>query len=373
MRNMKKFIICLITVLAAAMMGLTGCGGGTKIDVTEGVEVSFSGANGYGKAAISGTSEWEDEAYAVIYEKYSGNYEKLLQYEILLYDADVSFELSQTEGLSNGDTVTVNVTIDDSNISDLPVKLTGKSFEVTVEGLPEVQTIDLFEDVEITYSGYSPYAEVYIDGSCDYTDVSYYCNEDYVSNGDTVTIYAEYDEDELLEAGYLAEADSMEIEVTDLNSYITELSQIPDETLEKMKAQAEDVMAAKVANSWDEEGASFEGMEYLGCYLLTPKSSSLDWGTDANRVILVYEVSVWDEDVDDFTYYTAFEYTDITLLADGTCSVNLDECTLTDNTFYSTGSWLSHYYNGYQKLDSLFSDYVTSYIDNYNYESTVTE
>ena len=67
------------------------------------------------------------------------------------------------------------------------------------------------------------------------------------------------------------------------------------------------------------------------------------------------------------------------ILPDGTGSVNLSNGNLSYNSAkskYGKLSWgdVSAYsFHGYNELDTMFNDCVTSNIDKYNYETTVSE
>lgn len=76
------------------------------------------------------------------------------------------------------------------------------------------------------------------------------------------------------------------------------------------------------------------------------------------------------------TYYTFYRYSDITLLADGTCSIDLSKGAMSDHTTesdYGYNDWFAVFYKfkGYPDLDSMFNECVTQKLEQYNYESTI--
>ena len=86
------------------------------------------------------------------------------------------------------------------------------------------------------------------------------------------------------------------------------------------------------------------------------------------------EVKVHGEE----TYYTFYQYSDIILLEDRTCSVDMSAgsmCETSVQTDYGYMSFFPVFYDfkGYRDLDSLFNDCITTKIDTYQYESTVQE
>ena len=77
------------------------------------------------------------------------------------------------------------------------------------------------------------------------------------------------------------------------------------------------------------------------------------------------------------TYYTYYHYSDIMLLEDGTCSVDLSNGYMTNNSIesdYGKNGFFGadfYRYKGYKDLDSMFNECVTKKISECNYESTV--
>lgn len=374
-KGRKKFIV----IGAIAAFFLICCAAGnskTKICVTDTLTVTVSGPNGYGTATLENEDDWMYEALAVFKQK-AGDYLEELEWIASVQADTVTFELSQTEGLSNGDVITVTATINEDDLEGLPIKLTSKKVKVEVSGLEDVQTADLFESIEVTYEGYAPYASVSVSGESSYTSVSYSIEGgDNLDIGDTFTITAQYDEDDLLAAGYVAESDTKTIAVTaaDIESYVTEVSEITDEVLEEMKAQAEDTMAAYIADrSYDD--ITFGTPEYVGLYLLTIKEAFSDslydyWNAESgNKVWLIYKVSVSGSS--SFTYYVGFRYTDLLIEADGSVSADLSTCTMTSNTFYKDSYLYS--YKGYETYDEIYEAYVSGNAEEYDCESTIDE
>ena len=73
----------------------------------------------------------------------------------------ISLDVSPTESLSSGDTVTVTLEYNKDALEETyGFKFTGDSLEVTVQGLGEFQALDPFAGVQLTFSGTAPNAEV---------------------------------------------------------------------------------------------------------------------------------------------------------------------------------------------------------------------
>ena len=82
---------------------------------------------------------------------------------------------------------------------------------------------------------------------------------------------------------------------------------------------------------------------------------------------------------EDFDYYSYCQFKNLIILKDGTCSVDLSDCTMPKgSTFFGRASGEAFSrgglgYTGYEELDSLFNNCVTKNIDKYEYETNVTE
>jgi len=126
---MKKISIFLVLFVSVFSIMLTGCG--SKTDAMEYVSVSFTGYNGNGKVDLD--VDYDAMIEAVIGEEPDGdNYEKFSKWmnEYLIYDEGIKVTCSPKDGLSNGDTVTVKVTLSETAAK----KVVGGEKKFTVSG-----------------------------------------------------------------------------------------------------------------------------------------------------------------------------------------------------------------------------------------------
>lgn len=371
---MKKNILLSTIVLILFMLTLTGCGT-KKIDVMETVTLSYSGVDGYGTANIENAYDWEQEAFEKAGIESIDDFSSLGG--ALTIEMAVSYEVSPNENLSNGDEITVKATINNEAVEQFDMKFIAEEKKFTVQGLPEVQYVDLFENIDVDYQGIAPNITATVaDANTDcYVQTRYILDKNNnLNKGDIVTVTAEYDKDKLLEAGYVSKSDTKEFEVANVAKYVTELSEIPENVLEKMKSQMEDAMKAQVASKWDEV-ESLEKMEYLGSYFLTLKDG-VQWYSNYNMLYLVYKIDV-DNSEGSFFYYTYCKFNDLIILEDGTCSVDMSNYSMPEGSvFFGSVNGEAfkkgnYYYTGYEKIDSLFNNCVTKNIEYYEYESDV--
>lgn len=380
-------------------------GRGKTIDLTPYVSVEFSGVENYGTA----TYDFDDDAFR---DKYDGklkfrNSKELRELKEMMgddFDANdyavdmlldncVSISVDPKEGLKNGDTVTLTWDVDEDAAKEaFGCKLKFKDQTYTVSGLEEVKTEDIFANLNVTFTGTAPYGTVTIDNSkgSSIAKSLFFSTEqnDNLSNGDVITVtatpYSE-SEDEFMKScaeqyGAVPESLTKEYTVEGLPTYVTKLEDIPEDALDKMKAQAEDVFNADAAN-W-KKGASVESVTYIGSYMLTRKKS--DTWSDETKTYLVYNIGAMEKNEEmgvenHFNYYYTVAFSNITTLPDGTTTMDLTDYEVPYNSFqrdveWNTG-WFDYYYTyrGYETLDNLFNDCIGKNVDQYNYESTVED
>ncbi len=276
------------------------------------------------------------------------------------------------------------------------------------------KSFDVMSTAEISFSGYSGQAVCTLEGEYDWVDdvmdwygdtitdkerkaaerelkttVTYEVEPSKnLSNGDVVTITANIDKSAA--EGYAFQLIGEEITVTveGLAAYVESISDIPEDMLNKMKAQADDIIKSN-CEGWDNEN-SLASSEYLGSYCLSVKEGFS--ANPNNRICLVYKNTANMTGLlesafangDDSTYsgaeeyYTYVYFENVIILPDGTPSVDLSAarvCPYECNSDYGYYTWLgtrNYTFNGYKDLDSMFSDCVTKNIEKYNYENTVS-
>lgn len=372
---MRKRTIIVTVLITLTVLLLTGCGK-KKIDVTEDLVVNFDGYNGYGTATLENEYGWEAEALEAAGVKSIDTFSDLG--DALMIESAVSYEIQPKENLSNGDEVTVSTVINDEVAENYKIKFVYNEKKFIVEGLPEIEQVDIFDNIDVSFQGIAPNVTAYLDNANtdSYVRMSYKMDKNNNLNiGDVITVTADYNKEDLLEAGYIAESDTKEFVVEGVAQYVSELSQIPSDILEKLKKQMEDATKSHVADKWAEE-ETLKEMEYLGSYLLTLKDG-MQQNNDYNMLYLIYKIDV-DNSEGSFSYYSYCKYKNLIILEDGTCSVDISNYSLPQgSSFFGNVSGEAfnkgkYYYIGYEKIDSLFNNCVTKNIEYYEYESDVT-
>lgn len=309
MKTMKKYLMLAI-VAVLTLTCLTGCGS-KKIDVMYDLNVKFTGIDGEGRAEIDfeNTELGFVEALVV-----SGDEEFESLGDLARLDAigrTVDFDIEPSEGLSNGDKVTVTATVDSKALKELgySAKTTSKTF--TVEGLAVPTEIDAFKDFNITFSGISPKAIAEFESTreVDGAAVHYTCeNNGELRLGGTVTITASVNDREL----YVLAEETREFPVAGVDAYISQAEDIPDGLLENMKSEAEEEWANRRYNDYDLW--DYKGFEYIG-YQFGYRRDEFTFAPE-NTCYLVYKVTAFDGE-DDFSFYFYCKFENLLLRTDG--------------------------------------------------------
>lgn len=204
--NNKRVTLMTVAILAGAvimvlLLAIVPSIG--KLDPFEYTEISFTGCDSrgsinvdfdkdalveelVGKSPSGGAGDAEDlEAFAKWVERYD------------TYYSAISYECSPKTNLSNGDVVTVTFTVEDV----LKGKIKTGSKEFVVEGLDEIEQIDVFNDLEVVYNGVSGYGTAKIVTNDERYEFSIEPSKG-LKNGDKITVTIE-NSDELQEEYYL--------------------------------------------------------------------------------------------------------------------------------------------------------------------------
>lgn len=323
------------------------------------VDVSFSGADGYGTAEIK------------------GGYDRIV------------FSVDPSSGLSNGETVTVTATPWDYNDFNDYANANGKIPEATtkkykVSGLKEIKDFDAFSEdmIKVSFGGTNGEGTAIVEtpGAEKYGLRYSLDKEDGLSNGDTVTVTVtpdgymtgdysgEFDEPYIGQYGGKPKETSKTYTVAGLQEYVTDASQISEDSLNGLKKASETMI-----QSLDDGDSDFSANSrtYVGYYFLTPKSGQ---DTDyKNILVLVYNQNSTDNESSShkgqaFDSTFGVVYSNLLLEADGSVTVNQQDAKLA----YSSSISADSYIPGYDNVQDLYSKLVTPYLEGYSSTTDIT-
>ncbi len=270
------------------------------LDIFAAHDVSFSGYDGYGSAQVTGDNDY-----------------------------DFRCNLSQTEGLSNGDTVTLTLTAPgQADLAQFCMESYGfvparTVKEYTVSGLEIPGQVDLFEDIDITVEGYSPYLSISVLGKYDRQNISYTLengdDNGILAIGDTVTIRASANRNDdltqlcLKKLGALPISDTYTYTIgTDHSKFVLQPEDLDDATMNYLISEAKDIFDSL---SKDDD-ITFKSVTYHSAYLQTAKRYS-SWRA-CNCVHILHEVT-YVLDGKEETHYNAVLFTNVILDEAGNC------------------------------------------------------
>lgn len=361
---MKKInVVVLLAALTLAMFGLAGCGKKTtEIEVNKYVNVEFEGYDGLGHIA---STEFDAKKMLNDNEKvFKGASKKDLS---KLFEEKYQFKQEDLEHLKNGDKLEIKWKTDEDKIAKLEeeykVKFVYDDFTVTVKNLTEMEKVDIFDGVIVTFYGTAPNGRAGIDSVSGYSRIDYELDKyNNLSNGDTVTVTAYPSQsryNSLAEAmidNYqkVPMAETKTFTVSGLAERISSTSQIPQAQLDAMNAAMQQKIAAS-AESW-KYPESYMGATYMGTIFASNESG--------NWIDLIYKVDTDSIRDGVMSYYTYGRYNGLVLNGDGTLNVEPAAGSIANPSFTVNG--LRYY--GFADYETLLDKEANS---NYTFENKV--
>ncbi len=291
----------------------------------------------------------------------------------------IQYEIEKADNLSNGDEVVVNYTYDKELFKKYGINLKGNKAESKVKNLSDAKEVDPFEKISVEFEGVSPHAKVNVINNNDELSSYFSVHVDGDKNefkvGDTVTVVVEAREDNLMkDKGLHFSSLSKDFTCEGVDAYVDSASQISENIMESMRAQAEDTLRSSMASRFADE-VSVKNVESIGNYFLAAKDGM---DTDYNnQIYMIFKITVKKKGEKQFSYYYYTRYHDIIVLSDGTCSVDTSSYDVP-----SPGGWFEEgesfekqelEYAGYLDINSLFNNCVTSQTEKNEYENNVTD
>lgn len=360
----KLRYILLVAAISAMWLIAGGCGKKQKeLNMNKYVNILFTGYDGYGKIICKiDIDKIEDDYGDLLPDDFTRNLVRACSSD-------------KRDGLSNKDIVKVswNKKVMDS-LSKECDKFTLKyeDMEVEVKDLKEVDKIDMFSDLKVEYSGIAPNVSATCTSKM-YPEVNFQIDKsENLGSGDTITVSIPED---IIDEAFIKKYKGVPAErsktftVGDVPRYADKLADIPEDIMKQMDAQAQDDINADAASEWKKE-ESLDSIKLLGNYFLTPKRSE----DSGNILYLVYEITSTNPN-ETITFYMWYKYSNIIILEDGKCSVDVMDYKKTDryeDRFCSEKEdGKDYWYTGYKSIDSLFRKCVTAYVDKWKYESNI--
>lgn len=284
---MKNKKILLIIAALCCMLVMSACGKRTvTYSTADYVSISVSGANGDGRASVSGgTKEFYNKINNDLFKGEATELE-LAAMEFQIYDS-VKYKLDgEKTGLSNGDILKITMTADNERLKKLGLKFRLDEYTYVVEGLEEPKELDIWEGVTVTYDGISSSgsANVEYTGNDEFikSNVRYYIDKAYgLSNGDEIVVKASCSQSRLDENLYVIKETEKSYTVEGLPYYAQDisgydLSEIDEQLFALAKEKAD-------KSTWAE---AYEDNSFLyGFNIMRDGSVSAEWNVTGEYTI----------------------------------------------------------------------------------------
>lgn len=264
-------------IIGAAAAGVLLIGGGiyfanhryTTFDLQDYLEVTTTGYNKVGTVkAYVDDEKLFDDIYRVAAKKSNMSfYGEAQLYEL----ADVDVELSKSENLSNGDEVTISfANINEKALKDYKIKYKTTPKKVKVEGLEDIDMVDVFKDLEIPFEGAAPELSVTPGGftrTIDGREYSFSVDPSQnLSVGDEITVTCR---NTTPVDGVIPEKNEIKIKVPDtVDQYVTDPKVLTKEMGDALIASANDRFES---HKW------FEGIVFRITIIANSLSQTDDW------------------------------------------------------------------------------------------------
>lgn len=386
-KNKKSILIAVVAcimLIAGALFYFVGSK--PTLDINKYVNVDVSGYNGYGNAKVNFEKDKLEEDFGEKI-KFSDEFKKMIIKEgadpsiLNLYDPMEIFEksiemkLDKESELSNGDEINLTFTLQDEKEYEqyLNIKVKSKPETIKVSNLKDIETKDVFKDIDVKFDGLSGYGNVTasfkdesIKGSLLITDktdnnlpVSF--GQTTLSNGDEIKVTIQDVNSFIEQNGYAPKEVSKIFTVEGLGSYIKNLSEINDEALEQLKNKGLELIQNTITIRSNGLGeVTFGDAEYIGDFLLVSSGNS---GLVYNKLELVYQLNITSTNGYSGTHYAVVDLENATVDENGNLCSELTEMepVYAAELYYETGANLHYLWKDIDQIKSKEVDENAAY------------
>lgn len=251
------FAIIAIVVLALAVIANSG----TKVQLNEHYEIKIAGLNEYATASVRRIKNAANEPDLAVFTTEQRN-----------FVAEITFNLSKSKSLKNGDTVQATAVFNKKAAKELDLNLKNTTLKLKVENLEKGKAVDVFKGLEVSYDGVSPVATVSLSNNNPdpfVRTVTYDAQpSENLKNGDKITVSARYSDEKAVEEKVVVQNETKTFTVKGLPEYIDESTKLSPAQKETIHKECSDIITAKIA-SYDDFFSS-----YAKDYISFPKTVS---------------------------------------------------------------------------------------------------
>lgn len=331
MKGLRRLLL-VAAATAGLVLSLTGCS--KTVDFLQYADVTFDGLNGQATATVN--VDYNKIGTDVFGKGKSQTDMDEARTETAMM-GEVNYEVTPSENLSNGDTVTLSVEVSDYFQKENKVTAKAASKEITVSGLKEPEMVDPFDEsmFATVFSGDTETGKVTFkitgtlpdltfsltngaSSDSPYSMLNYYMDDtdkskDY-SEDDTVTLHVQVKALTNFSEEYALSRDTIEIPVKGAAKYIRSADEVTTEVLDVIKpiatARLEDSSSYNVDRTSvfdaDQNEAAFARTNigeprWLNTgYLISWKDGEENFSKEYNDLFIPYEVD-YEKDGSDET------------------------------------------------------------------------
>ena len=331
MKGLRRLLL-VAAATAGLVLSLTGCS--KTVDFLQYADVTFDGLNGQATATVN--VDYNKIGTDVFGKGKSQTDMDEARTETAMM-GEVNYEVTPSENLSNGDTVTLSVEVSDYFQKENKVTAKAASKEITVSGLKEPEMVDPFDEsmFATVFSGDTETGKVTFkitgtlpdltfsltngaSSDSPYSMMNYYMDDtdkskDY-SEDDTVTLHVQVKALTNFSEEYALSRDTIEIPVKGAAKYIRSADEVTTEVLDVIKpiaaARLEDSSSYNVDRTSvfdaDQNEAAFARTNigeprWLNTgYLISWKDGEENFSKEYNDLFIPYEVD-YEKDGSDET------------------------------------------------------------------------
>ncbi|MBE5905601.1 MAG: zinc-ribbon domain-containing protein [Lachnospiraceae bacterium] len=351
------------------------------VNIEDYVKVDFTGCDGYGEAKATLNDEFVEKINEVA-EKKEDSVSSKLATELgetfagsagKLVAASIHLSCDPDKNLKNGDSITVtwNKAIAKKLADTYNIILTGEKKKVKVKGLDKVKEVDPFAAVTVEFSGIDGFikANIVNKSTEDYLKTAYFHFDNggmtayNLKVGDSLTVTVD-EVGDLTSKGIKYKTTSKTFTVEGADRYAAALTDLQEASVEKMKAQAMDVLESR---GEDDDDFTYAAWDYVGNYILVRKNVS-EYGTN-NYVVLVYKGKVtYHDDYKNKDYhktvYVPVVFQNVLVKTDG--SNSFDETSARIDFHSMTVHEYIYYRYGYENLRDIYKAQIKANKAEYN-------
>lgn len=270
-----------------------------KVDLADTYTITVEGLNTQGTASCEINKKSIEAA--------------LLGKKIDIFRADMFAEsvkcnLNKKENLKNGDKVTAQLTYDEAVAKQLNLSFKNTEKEINVSGLAKGREVDVFQNIQVSFTGTSPDGEVSIvNKSTDpfVSKVTFSPVEEKVANGDKVTIKAVYDNQEAISQKVIVKKESKEYAVSNLPEYLKNSKQLSGNNIKTLNSLAEkeiqkffdhNTLIFPSMDIFEDHHTTYKNLKHKEYMLVTPKddNSYFCGAPSYNSYLLISSADVYD-------------------------------------------------------------------------------